>query len=238
MMPQPELMKAAKDIQLDPRTKIYLLLLINIVIFSTNPSGCQLIAKGALAAVPLALLCSTGMWRQGFIYAVLYVAGQLAEIHLTAYAAGAWGLLMRFTTQMLSRFVPIVIMAYYLVRTMEVSAFIAAMERMHVSRKIIIPFAVLFRFFPTIAEESRAINDAMRMRGIGFRGSPLAVLEYRLVPLMMSIVGIGNELSAAAVTRGLRITGERTNIYKIGFGVLDALFGLWATTAAILFFIL
>lgn len=60
MMPQPELMKAAKDIQLDPRTKIYLLLLINIVIFSTNPSGCQLIAKGALAAVPLALLCSTG----------------------------------------------------------------------------------------------------------------------------------------------------------------------------------
>lgn len=145
---------------------------------------------------------------------------------------------MRFTTQMLSRFVPIVIMAYYLVRTMEVSAFIAAMERMHVSRKIIIPFAVLFRFFPTIAEESRAINDAMRMRGIGFRGSPLAVLEYRLVPLMMSIVGIGNELSAAAVTRGLRITGERTNIYKIGFGILDAVFGLWATTAAILFFIL
>lgn len=237
-MPQTELIKTAKGIQLDPRTKLYLLLLINIVIFATNPSGLQLIAKGTLAAIPFALLCGAGKWRQGFIYAVLYVAGQLAETYLTAYAAGLWGLLMRFTAQMLNRLVPIVIMACYLVRTTEVSAFIAAMERMHITRKIVIPFAVIFRFFPTIAEESNAINDAMRMRGIGLRGSPLAMLEYRLVPLMMSIAKIGNELSAAALTRGLCITGERTNIYNIGFSVWDAVFGVWAAAAAILFFIL
>lgn len=237
-MPERSLIKTTEGIQLDPRTKVYLLLLINIVIFATNPSGCQLIAKGALAAIPFALLCSAGKWKQSFICAVLYVAGQLAETYLTAYAAGLWGLLMRFTAQMLNRLVPIVIMAYYLVRTMEVSAFIAAMERMHITRKIVIPLAVIFRFFPTIGEEYRAINDAMRMRGIGLRGSPLAMLEYRLVPLMMSIARIGNELSAAALTRGLSITGARTNIYRIGFGVQDTVFGLWATTAAILFFIL
>ncbi|PWJ49994.1 energy-coupling factor transporter transmembrane component T [Faecalicatena contorta] len=237
-MPERLLIKTAEGIQLDPRTTVYLLLLINIVIFATNPSGFQLIAKGALAAIPFALLCSAGKWKQSFIYAVLYVVGQLAETYLTAYAAGLWGLLMRFTAQMLNRLVPIVIMAYYLIRTMEVSAFIAAMERMHITRKIVIPLAVIFRFFPTIGEEYHAINDAMRMRGIGFRGSPLAMLEYRLVPLMMSIARIGNELSAAALTRGLSITGERTNIYKIGFGVQDAVFGLWATAAAILFFIL
>lgn len=238
MIPQTGEIKAAEGIRLDPRTKVYLLLLINIVIFATNPSGWQLIVKGALAAIPFALLCSAAKWKQGFLYAFLYVAGQLAEIYLTAYAAGLWGLLMRFTSQMLNRLVPVAVMAYYLVRTTEVSAFIAAMERMHVTRKIIIPLAVIFRFFPTIAEESRAINDAMRMRGIGFFGSPLAMLEYRIVPLMMSIVRIGNELSAAALTRGLSITGERTNIYRIGFGARDIAYGLWATAAAILFFIL
>ncbi len=237
-MPRTREVKAAECIRLDPRTKVYLLLLINVVIFATNPSGYQLIVKGTLAAIPYALLYSAGKRRQGFIYAVLYVAGQLAETYLTAYTAGLWGLLMRFTSQMLSRLVPIVVMAYYLVRTTEVSAFIAAMERMHVTRKIVIPLAVIFRFFPTIAEESRAINDAMRMRGIGFLGSPLVMLEYRLVPLMMSIAKIGNELSAAALTRGLSITGARTNIYKVGFGAGDAAFGLWATSAAILFFIL
>jgi energy-coupling factor transporter transmembrane protein EcfT len=232
------LMNKTKGIQLDPRTKIYLLFLINIVLFSTNPTGGQLLAKGALALVSFALLCSMGKWGYGLIYAILYVAGQLAEIYLTSYAVGLWGLLMRFTAQMLNRLMPIVIMAYYLVKTTEVSAFISAMERMHITRKIIIPLAVIFRFFPTIAEESRAIKDAMRMRGIGFSGGPLLMLEYRLVPLMMSIARIGNELSAAAVTRGLSLSGERTNVYIMGFRTWDAVLILWATGAAILFWIL
>ncbi len=237
-MPQTKSGKTTAGISLDPRTKLYLLILINIVIFATNPSGSQLIAKGALAAIPFALLCSTGKWRQGFLFAVFYVAGQLAETYLTADSTGLWGLLMRFSAQMLNRFVPIVLMAYYVIRTTKVSEFIAAMERMHVTRKIVIPLAVVFRFFPTIAEEAHAIKDAMRMRGISFRGGPVAMLEYRLVPLMMSVANIGNELSAAALTKGLSITGARVNIYKIGFGMGDAVFGFWATVSAILFFIL
>ena len=67
--------------------------------------------------------------------------------------------------------------------TTKVSEFIAAMERMRMPVQITIPLAVMFRFIPTIGEESRAINDAMRMRGIGIRGgNVLAMLEYRLVP--------------------------------------------------------
>ena len=33
--------------------------------------------------------------------------------------------------------------------------------------------------------------------------NPFLMLEYRLVPLMVSVVKIGDELSAAALTRGL-----------------------------------
>ena len=47
-----------------------------------------------------------------------------------------------------------------------VSEFISAMERMHVTEKITIPLSVIFRFFPTISEEYKAIRDAMKMRGI------------------------------------------------------------------------
>ena len=66
--------------------------------------------------------------------------------------------------------------------------------------------SVMFRFFPTVAEESRSINDAMRMRGVGLRSigdNPTVLLEYRLVPLLMAVVKIGDELSASALTRGL-----------------------------------
>ena len=44
----------------------------------------------------------------------------------------------------------------------------------------------------------------MKMRNIRFGGkNPFLMVEYRLVPLMVSVVKIGDELSAAALTRGL-----------------------------------
>ena len=64
----------------------------------------------------------------------------------------------------------------------------------------------------------------MRMRGIRFGGKhPGRMLEYRLVPLMISIVKIGDELSAAALTRGLGAPGKRTDICSIGFHMQDVL---------------
>ena len=57
-------------------------------------------------------------------------------------------------------------MGYYLVSTTTVSEFVAAMERMHIPQKIVIPVSVVFRFFPTVKEEYAAIRDAMKMRGI------------------------------------------------------------------------
>ena len=112
----------------------------------------------------------------------------------------------------------------FLVASTSVSDFLAAMKRMRVSEKILIPLSVIFRFLPTIGEENAAIRDAMRMRGIRFGGKhPGRMLEYRLVPLMISIVKIGDELSAAALTRGLGAPGRRTDLCEIGFHWQDVL---------------
>ncbi len=80
---------------------------------------------------------------------------------------------------------------------------------------------MIFRFFPTIGEENAAISDAMRMRGIRFGGRhPGKMIEYRLIPLMISVVKIGDE-DAAALTRGLGAPVRWTDICKIGFHVQD-----------------
>ena len=113
----------------------------------------------------------------------------------------------------------------------------AAMERMHVPQKIVIPVSVVFRFFPTVKEEYAAIRDAMKMRGITTFRSPMKMLEYRVVPLMVSVAKIGEELSAAALTRGLGAPGKRTNICNIGFGPLDIFFFLMAIPCWYGFFI-
>ena len=110
----------------------------------------------------------------------------------------------------------------FLVSTTTVSEFIAAMEKMHVSQKITIPLAVMFRFFPTVVEEANSINKAMAMRDIKFGGTKaLQMMEYRLIPMMTCSVKIGQELSAASLTRGLGGPDKRTNICKIGFGWAD-----------------
>ena len=92
----------------------------------------------------------------------------------------------------------------------------AMMLRMHLSEKIIIPLSVMFRFFPTVMDEAASIHAAMRMRDIRFGGRNAAkMLEYRMIPLMTCCVKIGEELSAAALTRGLGGKAKRTNICKI-----------------------
>jgi len=73
-------------------------------------------------------------------------------------------------------------------------------------------------------EEWSAINDAMRMRGIRMRGGKAgAMLEYRLVPMMMCSVKIGEDLSVSALTRGLDSSVKRTNTNKIGFHIQDVI---------------
>ena len=59
-----------------------------------------------------------------------------------------------------------------------------------------------------------------------FWQNPTALLEYRVIPLMMSVVKIGDELSAAALTRGLGGLKHRTSIAAIGFTAYDLIIAL------------
>ena len=66
-------------------------------------------------------------------------------------------------------------------------------------------------------------------RGLVDRQNKVVVqlcLEYRIVPMMICSVKIGEELSQAALTRGLGGPVKRTNICKLGFHVQDILFPL------------
>ena len=65
---------------------------------------------------------------------------------------------------------PCIMMGYFVISTITVSEFVAALEKLHIPQTITIPLSVMFRFFPTVLEEFNAINDAMRMRGIRFGG--------------------------------------------------------------------
>lgn len=216
-------------LQLDPRTKLFLLLVITTMIMGGNISGSAVYPRLVFAGIPLILLLSGRRIKVAILYTFFFTAAWLSEVFLVYSTTGILNILLVMLSGLVSRFFPCIVMGYYVMTTTRVSEFVAAMERMHVSEKIVIPLSVMFRFFPTVAEESHSINDAMRMRQVRFGGvsaNPISLLEYRFVPLLISIVKIGDELSAAALTRGLGGPEKRTNICRIGFGAWDAVFSV------------
>lgn len=224
--------------RLDPRTKIALTLIIGIVMMSGGFSGASRYVRPLLALIPLGLLLAEGRHRQSLFYFVFLALSMGVETFLLQRTQGALNLILVIFSGLVSRFVPGLVMGYYLVSTTRISELIAALERMRMPRQVVIPFAVMMRFFPTVAEENRAISDAMRQRGIRLGGKNAgAILEYRIVPLLMCAVKTGEELSAAALTRGLGKPVKRTSLCEVCFSAADYLL-LGATLLAFAAFLL
>ena len=207
---------------LDPRTKLFLLITVTSLMLSTGNDGVMNLVKPILSLIPFALLLSERKWKTAARYLLLYAVCFALERVALQLLSGLAAFVLLAVCSVMTRFAPGFMMGAFLISTTSVSDFIAAMKRMHVTEKIIIPLSVIFRFFPTIGEENAAISDAMRMRGIRFGGKhPGKMIEYRLIPLMLSVIKIGDELSAAALTRGLGAPVRRTDICKIGFHMQD-----------------
>jgi energy-coupling factor transport system permease protein len=110
------------------------------------------------------------------------------------------------------------------------------MQKMHVPDGIAVSLAVVMRFFPTIKEEYSSINDAMRMRGVMLGGgNVLKMVEFRMIPLLFSCVNIGEELSAAAITRGLGGEVKRSSVVELKLGAADYLLMTFFAAATALF---
>ena len=226
----PQASPSAKDrgFWLDPRTKIAMLLCANVAFLTSGYTPTGFAIKFATAAVLTTLLSLARMRRAAVAFAVAYLAAFALEVANEAFLLEALGstslaaVVLRFLTSMVLSFFPGTMFAYYLLASTKVSEFVAAFTRLRLPEKVVIPFAVIFRFFPTVAEEYRSIRDAMQLRGVNWKNGPVSMVEYRLVPLIASMVKIGDELSAASVTRGLGGPAKRTNRCVVGFGSADA----------------
>lgn len=94
-------------------------------------------------------------------------------------------------------------------------------------KAMVIPMTVMLRYFPMVHEDWGYIRDAMRMRDVAptvksLLTHPARTVECIYVPMMMSALKVADELSAAAVTRGLENPKPRTCLQEIHFSVADA----------------
>ncbi|WMJ81567.1 energy-coupling factor transporter transmembrane component T [Clostridium sp. MB40-C1] len=214
-----------KVFHLDPRTKLLLMAIISTSEFLYSHVAFMI----TVALIPFVLLMINKQYKIAIGFIVLFSLSLIAKetqsfIHFNLL----FNMIIVLLLALVLRLFPAFAMGAYIIYSTKASEFISSMERMHVTRKITIPVSVLFRFLPTMREEATYIKDAMRMREIQlgskkFWKNPMALVEYRFIPLMISVVKIGEELSAASLTKGIDNPGTRTNIAKIGFTMYDVI---------------
>ena len=224
-----------KQMFLDPRSKLMLCLTVIIITLAGSGTGIMKYVRVVLSVVPIIFFLLLGKTWLSAYYAALYAFAMTVPNLIAPYLPPVVNLLFTGVIAVSTQMIPAMSMFCFLVITTSVSEFIAAMDRMHVPKVITVPVSSMFRFFPTIAEESSAIRDAMRQRKTGSIKKPMEMLEYRFVPLLMSLVSIGNDLSASALTRGLDAPGRRTNVCMLGFHWPDTLVFVFCGAVMVLF---
>lgn len=206
----------------DVRTKIYLTLLIAVICIGFTTGAKFDYLHFFLKFIPFVLLILSKKWKLFLVTGIIFVTSALIDRYFLAISSGLIHYILFALGAVLNLFTSATVMAVYTVMTTTPSEFIAGLKKMHCPAAITIPFAVLFRFFPTIAQEFRSINEAMKMREIRFGGKKVSkVLEYKIIPMMMCIMRIGEELSMSALVRGLENNNKRTSVIQPKFKVQD-----------------
>lgn len=209
--------------RMDPRAKLYLLLLANLMLFFHVGTGAEAVAVSLF----LLLFFLSGRIRSGIRLAVLYFG--LLAIDLWAVPHAGKGILMNFLSLIsvgVRMMLPCIITGAYAFTTTTVGELTCALRRMHVPESVIIPCAVVVRFFPTVKEDYRQIRAAMALRGIAegkaaLLRHPTESLEYILMPLLMNGNNVAQDLSVAALTKGIGLPGTHTCMVELKLTVWD-----------------
>lgn len=211
---------------LDPRSKLALLLVSNVFLFMRLGP----VLEVAFIGLVMVAYLTSGHLRAALRWLGIYLVLLGIDVFmvpiadrspvLTVVAALASGIRIM---------VPCLITGAYAFTTTRPSEFAAALRRMRVPERWIIPVVVVIRYFPTLRHQCQDILDAMRLRGIG--GTPVAMLrhprasvEHILVPLLASAVSTAEDLSVACLTKGIENPGRHTCATSIELRPVDGAF--------------
>ncbi len=213
-----------EKIYIDPRLRLILVPLVGIITFSTTDKLYFMVLAWGVALI----MFLSGVKKTTVKLLVLVMGAFLLQILLENLEIPALGTLVIAILYVLQRFMLFAMLGASVSKTLTIGEIICTMEKLKIPRQIVIPIAVTLRFVPTIRQEFGYIKDCMRIRGIecGFIESmihPIVWIEYLLVPILMRSFKIADELSAAAMVRGIECQGEKTLLYDFKWNALSTI---------------
>ncbi|HHD4764188.1 MULTISPECIES: energy-coupling factor transporter transmembrane component T [Bacillota] len=212
---------------IDPRIKLTLLPIVGFTSFFISDT----ILLFVLIVFAFFLYLYSGMWKRALRFILFFVLLYGIELGISKFSEASIVFAIYMFIYFASRMTLIAMFGGYITKTTSVSEMLEALNRMKVPRSIGIPFSVLLRFVPTIKTELKALKENMKIRGIVTSRffpllHPIKYIEYTLVPLLMRMIKISDELSASALIRGLDSDENRVTLTELHFKCADLTIGL------------
>lgn len=223
--------KPVRYLRNDPRTTLFIVAAINAVVMG-SASTPVLIAASLLVGF---LFASVATGRGVLTFVIL----EGVFLLFTSYGAflGTQGF-VAFMVGMsfwMARFTLTVTIGIYAIYSMSVARLAAALYDLRLPRSLVSAILVMLRFVPTVFAGFKAIQEAMKLRGIQLMGRdviihPLKTVQYLIVPLLAGVLRIADDLTASAVIRGLGGPQRPRPLCGTSMGVSDAVLIVITTT--------
>ena len=223
----------------DPRILVLFLLAMNIIGFS---NAALIVTNICLVIIALSLFISAS--RRVIIIWLLFIALNLGLFYGIPYVLGTFaGASLMFLGFWMLRFAIAIGTTIAVFSVIDLQRLSAVLNQMHAPAWFAVTAQVMIRFFPVAISEAKTIHNAMVLRDLNADSKslmfhPLRTGEYLLVPLLAVSARITDELSAAAMLRGVGSPGPASSTINSKFDIGDfavailllAVVALWVVT--------
>lgn len=207
---------------LDPRICLILSLIVSIASMIGKIEGPGIYYRLAVILIPVFLLFWIKKWIMSSLFFIILLLSWLYEIKIGLMTSNMYTLIGYIISNIVTRFLPSILMGYFIINTLTVDKFIRGLDLLKLPRGLIISIAIMFRFIPTLIEEHHYIKSANKMKA-NFTDSYIITLPVisQLVPIIHSALRISNDLTMSVLTRGLDINNTRTSIIQLKMKFID-----------------
>lgn len=202
-------------LKFDPRTELLLLVLANVVAFTQHSVWVEITWVVLLLLLIIACGCKRSAGKLAVAFGICLLLQYYIFPNAPKILASSFTILVSYARKIF----PCLVVGTLIVQKTPVRELMVALRKCHIPQGLIIPLSVTVRYFPALKEETGYIRDAMKLRNI----HGIQKIEYLFVPTMISATTTAEELSAAAVTRGIENPAPKTSMIEMKLGVHDFL---------------
>ena len=211
---------------LDPRTKLVMIVLPAIMLAIGMPLPLEIVMT-VLFVLPFFVARE---FLKGVGFLIIYALQLLALFFLTPYIHHPFLLyILSFFAIGTRRMLISIVAGVYALTTTRMDEWLALFRQWRIPSSVTIPLLVMVRFFPGVYEDYKNIRQAMAFRGLaqgplGMLRNPGATLEYVLMPLLMNASQVADDLTVAALTKGITHPNMATSLVALKQTTFDWIF--------------